>query len=68
MSEIDIQRIIDMNYRCLTLLGYIRAVIKEMEDVMLKENVAYNFSQLNWWNNAVDNIIYFDKPLDPPKC
>ena len=59
MNELDIQKILDMNYRCLMLLGYSMALLHGTSLSPLDDE------KHAWLKKAVENIIYFDKPLPP---
>jgi len=59
MKEIEIQKIIDMNYRSLMLLGYAMSFLHEYGQSLDGRKQA----QYNWLMNALENVIYFDKPL-----
>lgn len=61
MKEIEIQKLIDMNYRALLLLGYSLATIQSLhKNVTLCDKDEEKYQ---WIKNAILNINNFDQPL-----
>ena len=54
MKELDVNELVNMNYRVLTLLGIATAFINEMTNQPEK---------VIWFNKAVQAVIYENKPL-----
>lgn len=61
MKEKEIQSIIDMNYRCLMLLGYSMSFMHSFHDRVTLTNKEEE--KYLWLMHALENVIYFDKPL-----
>lgn len=55
MKEINVQQLIDTNYRLLTLLGMGTHII--MHDAQKKDR--------DWWMQAIQAVVYENKPLPP---
>lgn len=64
MKEIDIQEIINMNYRVLTLLGIATSVIMDYQKL---EAYHDNSDKCDWWMNAIQAVVYQNKPIPPLK-
>lgn len=62
MKEIDIQQIIDMNYRVLTLLGIATSLIIEYEQYCTQHTDS---SRCKWFLDAIQAVVYENKPLPP---
>jgi hypothetical protein len=60
-KELDVQRVIDMNYRGLMLLGYSASLMHGVFD----NRSAQEKKKYKWLIQCIDNMIYFDKPLPP---
>ncbi len=58
MTDEQINKIINCNYRLLLLLGYATSMLFECEDNITKK-------QFEWFKQSIDNIVYLDKPLPP---
>ena len=61
MKEIDMENIINMNYRALTLLGMTTSLLMECREISPKEN-HYKF---DWFLNCLNAVIYENKPIPP---
>jgi hypothetical protein len=59
MSEIDIQKLIDMNYRVLTLLGVVTSLLLECK-INMPKSEQYKF---NWFVDALNDVVYNGKPI-----
>jgi len=59
MTEEEINKIIGKNQELLLLLGYAMSQIFKFEKLIEKE-------KYDWLLEAVNNVVYLDKPL-PPK-
>lgn len=59
-KELDIQALIDTNYRVLTLLGIATSFIMD-----LKKLEAYHdqSEKCDWFIQAIENVVYLNKPL-----
>jgi hypothetical protein len=65
MKELDINKLIDMNSRLLLVLGYGTAVMLELGKFLPEEKKE----GLYWFVQAMENLVYLDKPLPPmPEC
>lgn len=69
MSELDTQKLIDMNYRALTLLGFATALICEYRQ-FLQESAQHSaiealekMQSCNSFLTNMENVVYFDKPM-----
>lgn len=60
MTEENIQSIIDMNYRALTLLGIAASMIMDYKKLDDYHDKAY---QCDWFINAIQAVVYENKPL-----
>jgi len=60
-KELNVQQVIDMNYRCLMLLGYAASLLSEA----FKNKPESQKEKYKWFIQCIDNMIYFDKPLPP---
>lgn len=59
MKELDVNELINMNYRMATLLGIAWAFINEMTNQPEK---------CKWFNSAIQAVVYENKPIpDMPK-
>jgi hypothetical protein len=58
MTDEQINKIINCNQRLLILLGYATSMLFECEDFINKE-------KFEWFKQAIDNVVYLDKPLPP---
>jgi len=64
-TEFDIQKLNDMNCRCLMILGYAMATIQKYYHLLNLPESCIEHEQYIWFMQACENIIYFDKPLPP---
>lgn len=62
MKEIDIQELIDMNYRVLILLGIGTKMIMDYRKL---EAYHDNSEDCDWWMQAIQAVVYENKPLPP---
>lgn len=61
MKELDVQELINMNYRILTLLGYATAIIHDSPILQL----GNNDQKYQWFMQAIQAVVYENKPLPP---
>ncbi len=61
MIEDNIDKLIQINYRLLLVMGYAASVILELG----KHVPEQNKEGINWVIEAIENIVYLDKPLLP---
>jgi len=59
MSEIDIQELIDMNHRVITLLGIATSLLMECKVTRPK----YEHYKFDWFLQALDDVVYLKKSL-----
>jgi hypothetical protein len=65
-KELDIQELINMNYRVLTILGYGMAVMFKMNDVIEDfTGRKYDHQGFEWYKKAIEDVVYRNKPLPP---
>lgn len=67
-SKLDTQKLIDMNYRALTLLGYATALVCEFKMVLgcgtsIPLNIVESLKECDQFLKNVENVVYFDKPM-----
>lgn len=68
MKEADIEKLVQMNQRLLLVLGYGTAVMGElMREVgmRLDPTEEYKSEGYGWFLQAIENLVYLDKPLPP---
>jgi hypothetical protein len=66
MTDIDFQKIIDMNYRVLTLLGIATSIIGDYKQLIVKNrNLSDKIKQCEWFVSAVNDVVYLNKPIPP---
>ncbi len=61
MNEYNIDKLIQMNQRLLLVMGYATSVILELGKHMPEEKKQ----GIYWVIEAIENIVYLDKPLPP---
>lgn len=62
MKEIDIQDIINMNYRVLTLLGIATSMIMDYHKSKVYHDQG---NKCYWWISAIQSVVYENKTLPP---
>lgn len=62
MQEIDVEHLINMNYRVLTLLGIATAIIGDYKDLDAFHDKSH---KCDWFMQAVENVVYLNKPIPP---
>ena len=62
MTEKDIEKLIHMNQRLTYLLGFAAAFMMDYKDSPFIDPQKEKY---NWFFKSVENIIYFDKLLEP---
>ncbi len=60
MKEIDIQQIIDMNYRVLLLLGYATSIVNSYQKLTVYHD---DDKECKWFFDAIQAVVYENKPL-----
>lgn len=58
MTNEEINKLINCNQRLLILLGYATSMLFECENNINKK-------QFEWFKQAIENVVYLDKPLPP---
>jgi hypothetical protein len=61
MTEFTTNRLIEVNSRLLFIMGYATSILLEMEQFIPVENKK----ALSWVIEAIENIVYLNKPLPP---
>lgn len=61
MTDDNIERLIQMNQRLLLVMGYATSVILELGKYVPEEKKHGVY----WVVEAIENIVYLDKPLPP---
>lgn len=61
MNEKQLENIINMNYRALTLLGMATAIMSEVRN-KISDSSCYN---IDWFLDAVNDVIYKNQPIPP---
>lgn len=62
MKELDVEQLINMNYRVITLLGIATSFIMDYKNL---EAYHDNSEKCDWFFNALQKVIYENKPLPP---
>jgi hypothetical protein len=62
MKEIDIQELINVNYRLCTLIGIATSIIMDYRKL---DAFHGNRIDCDWWMNAIQAVVYENKPLPP---
>lgn len=60
--EIDVQNLINANFRILTLLGYAMSIVVSYEKL---EAYHDDSEKCKWFFDAIQAVIYENKPLPP---
>ena len=60
MNETQIQNIIDMNYRVLTLLGIAVSIIMDYKKLEVYHDDSY---KCDWFIDAIQKVVYENKPI-----
>ncbi len=61
-KELDIQALIDTNYRVLTLLGIAVSFVMDYKKL---ETYHDQSDKCDWFLQAIENVVYLNKPLPP---
>lgn len=61
MTDDSIEKLIHMNQRLLLVMGYASSIILELG----KDMPECNKQGIYWVIDAIENIVYLDKPLPP---
>lgn len=61
-KEIDIENIISMNYRALTLLGIATSMVIDYQRL---EAYHDNSDKCDWFMKAIQDVVYENKPIPP---
>lgn len=59
-KEIDIENIINMNYRVLTLLGIAASIIMDYKTLEAYHDNSY---KCDWFIKAIQEVVYENKPI-----
>lgn len=62
MKELDVQQLIDMNYRVLILLGIGTKMIMDYRKL---EAYHDDSADCDWWMKAIQAVVYENKPIPP---
>ena len=62
MKEINVQDLIDTNFRILLLLGYATSIVMNYQKLEAYHDDA---EQCKWFFDAIQDVIYENKPLPP---
>lgn len=62
MKEIDIEQLINMNYRVLTLLGMATSIIMDYKNITNNDD---DFKKCNWFVEAITAVVYKNQPIPP---
>ena len=62
MTNEEVQKLIDINYRVLTLLGIATSMIYDYKNL---EAYHDNSAKCDWFINAIQEVVYENKPLPP---
>lgn len=62
MNEINVQDLIDANFRILLLLGYATSIVGSYRRL---EAYHDDEAQCKWFFDAVQAVVYENKPLPP---
>jgi len=61
MTDKTYQDLINMNYRVLTLLGMMTAVLMDVKS----SQPASEHYKFDWILQALNDVVYFNKPIPP---
>jgi hypothetical protein len=62
MKELNVQDIIDANFRILLLLGYATSIVISYEKL---EAYHDDSDKCKWFYDAIQKVVYENKPLPP---
>lgn len=62
MEQINVQQLLDMNYRALTLLGIATSFIMDYKNLEAYHDKS---EQCDWFLDAIQKVVYENKPLPP---
>jgi hypothetical protein len=62
MKEINVQDLINVNYRLLVLLGYAASIVMSYEKL---EAYHDDSEKCKWFFDSLQNVVYENKPLPP---
>ena len=62
MKDEDIQKIVDMNYRVLLLLGFASSIVGSYRRL---ESYHDDEEKCKWFFDSVQAVVYENKPLPP---
>lgn len=62
MKKIDIENIMNINYRALTLLGMATSIIMEYKSL---SDYHDNSDKCDWFMKAIQDVVYLNKPIPP---
>lgn len=61
MTDEDIKRLVHMNERLLLAMGFVTSIIFNTKHFVPEEKRH----GMNWFLEAMENLVYLDKPLPP---
>lgn len=61
MSDEEIQKMVQMNQRLLLVLGFGTSLILQLRKLLPHDDCPF----VLWFIQAMENIVYLDKPLPP---
>jgi hypothetical protein len=59
-KEIDIENLINMNYRVITLLGIATSIIMDYRDLEAYHDKS---EKCDWFMKAIQDVVYENKPI-----
>jgi hypothetical protein len=65
LKEQDIKQLVDKNFMFLIMLGYVSAILYELENIIEISNKSIpvrTVDQIEWFKEAIENIVYKDIP------
>lgn len=62
MTDDQVKQLCDDNFRILTLLGYATSLVMEYKKLDAYHDQTY---KCDWFLQAIQNVIYENKPLPP---
>ncbi len=63
-GNIDVQGLVDMNFRALMLLGFAYAMVCGLKETNCSPDPKFD-EKITWLGKCLDNLVIFDIPLPP---
>lgn len=60
MKELDVQELVNMNYRILTLLGFATSIVSDYKALEAYHDKS---KKCDWFMSAIQAVVYENKPL-----